>query len=188
MVGTSRSWAACPLSLSLSLLTHLALLVWLRFRFAFGFASHRALASGVRQASHRSRLRNLEQVFGCQPTSGRFLSCSSVPSFPTPQVSLDRAVRPERLGTDSHVREPFDWEKQWCTRRGKTPSNVGLSVWKQQNFCENECVVRQRKFFSKRRWVLLGRGKLEKLHEERRKKQEALVRRLVESADEAGKV
>ena len=52
----------------------------------------------------------------------------------------------------------------------------------QPNFCENECVVRQWKFFSTRHWLMLASGKLEKENEERREKQEAFVRRLVESA------
>ena len=40
------------------------------------------------------------------------LSYSSVPSFPTPQLSLSRAVRPERLSGHTPTRAPIDWEKQ----------------------------------------------------------------------------
>ena len=53
--------------------------------------------------------------------------------------------------------------------------------------CQNECVVRQWKFFSKRHWVKMRSGKLEKENEERREKQEAFVRWLVESAHGSGK-
>ena len=68
-------------SLSVSLSTHLALLVWLRSSVRLRFRVTSRAGEWRAPASHRSRLRNLEQVFGCQPTSGRGLSSSSARLF-----------------------------------------------------------------------------------------------------------
>ena len=100
------------LSLSLSLSPHLAVLLWLRFSVRLRFRVTSRAGEWRAPRSHRSRLQNLEQVFGCQPTSCRGLSCSSVPSLPTPQLSPGRAVRPERLSGHTPTRAPIDWEKQ----------------------------------------------------------------------------
>ena len=98
-------------------------------------ASWRVTAVGFRTWS-KSSAPNQPRVVVCRPLQSRLHSCL--------QVAL--CV----LGAHTPVRELFDWEKQWCTR-GKTPSSVGLLVWKQRNLCENECVAKRKAGKTKRR-------------------------------------